>query len=47
MKIGELARQAGTKPETIRYYEREGTAAKKLGAATAITAFIPARTRAD
>ena len=24
MKIGELARQAGTNPETIRYYEREG-----------------------
>lgn len=24
MKIGELARQADTNPETIRYYEREG-----------------------
>ena len=24
MKIGELARQAGTNPETIRYYERDG-----------------------
>jgi Cd(II)/Pb(II)-responsive transcriptional regulator len=24
MKIGELAKAAGTQPETIRYYEREG-----------------------
>ena len=24
MRIGELARATGTKPETIRYYEREG-----------------------
>ncbi|QNM83333.1 helix-turn-helix domain-containing protein [Sphingomonas sabuli] len=24
MKIGELARQAGAKPETVRFYEQEG-----------------------